>query len=58
MIGFVNKPNGLQHANMIWDGTKMGLPSSTQIIEDFDRFLEALEIFYRAHVAAVEGLAD
>ena len=48
----------LQRANMIRDGTETGLPSSTWIIEDIDQALEALKIVYRAHSAAVEGLAD
>ena len=35
-----------------------GTPSSDRIIEDVDRALEALLIFFRANDAAVEGLAD
>ena len=42
--------------NRIWE-SEMGLPSSMKIIKDVDRVLEALEIIYRAHRAAVEGLA-
>ena len=34
----------------------MGTLSSARIIEDVDLALEALEIFYRANGAAVEGL--
>ena len=41
----------------IWE-SKMGTPSSAQIIEDVDLALKALEIFYLANEAAVEGLAD
>ena len=35
----------------------MGTPSLAQIIQDVDLALKALEIFYRANGAAVEGLA-
>ena len=42
----VNKRNGFQSSNMIWDRTETGLPSSTQLIEDVDRALEALEIVF------------
>ena len=35
-----------------------GIPSSSIIIEDADRALEALDIFFFANGAAVEGLAD
>ena len=38
--------------------SKMGTPSSLSIIKDFDLALKALEIFYRANEAVVEGLAD
>ena len=38
--------------------SKMGTPSSARIIQDVDLALKALEIFYRANGAAVEGLAD
>ena len=41
----------------IWE-SKMGTPSSARIIQDVDLALKALEIFYRANGAAVEGLAD
>ena len=34
----------------------MGTPSLARIIQDFDLALKALEIFYRANGAAVEGL--
>ena len=54
----VNKRNGLQCFNMIWDGTETGSPSSTRIIKDVDQALEVLGIIYFAHAAAVEGLAD
>ena len=36
----------------------MGTSSSAKIIEDVDLALKALEIFYHADGAAVEGLAD
>ena len=36
----------------------MGTPSSARIIQDVDLVLKALEIFYHANGAAVEGLAD
>ena len=36
----------------------MGTPSSARTIEDVDLALKALEIFYHADGAAVEGLAD
>ena len=36
----------------------MGTTSSVRIIEDVDLALKALEIFYQANSAAVEGLAD
>ena len=36
----------------------MGTPSLAIIIQDIDLALKALEIFYRANGAAVEGLAD
>ena len=36
----------------------MGTPSSAQIVQDIDLALKALEIFYHADGAAVEGLAD
>ena len=36
----------------------MGTPSLARIIQDVDLALKALEIFYRANGAAVEGLAD
>ena len=36
----------------------MGTPSLARIIEDVDMALKALEMFYRANWAAVEGLAD
>ena len=42
----------------IWDSQMGGTPSSTKIIEDVDRALEALKIVFRANGAAVEGLAD
>ena len=38
--------------------SKMVTPSSARIIQDVDLALKALEIFYRANGAAVEGLAD
>ena len=37
---------------------KEGIPSSTRIIENVDRVLEALEIVFSTNSAAVEGLAD
>ena len=36
----------------------MGTPSSAEIIQDVDLALKALEVFYHANGAAVEGLAD
>ena len=36
----------------------MGTPSSARIIQDVNLALKALEIVYRANVAAVEGLSD
>ena len=45
---------GMKH---IWD-SKIGTPSSEQIIEDVDLALKALEIVYLANGASVEGLAD
>ena len=41
----------------IWE-SKMGTPSSAQIIEDVDMALKALEMVYLANGAAFEGLAD
>ena len=41
----------------IWE-SKMGTPSSAQIIQYVDMALKALEIVYRTNGAAVEGLAD
>ena len=41
----------------IWE-SKMGTPSSVQIIEDVDLALKALEIVYLESGASVEGLAD
>ena len=41
----------------IWD-SKMGTPSSAQIVEDVDLALKALEIVYRKNGASVQGLAD
>ena len=41
----------------VW-GSKMGTPSSAQIIQYIDLALKALEIVYRANGVAVEGLAD
>ena len=41
----------------IWE-SKMGTPSSAQMIQDVDLVLKVLEIVYRANGAAVEGLAD
>ena len=38
--------------------SKMGTPSSVRIIQDVDLALKALENFYHANGAAVEGLAD
>ena len=35
-----------------------GTPSSVRIIQDVDLALKALEIFYHANGAAVEGIAD
>ena len=35
-----------------------GTPSSSRIIEDVDRALEALEIVFHVNGDAVEGLAD
>ena len=35
-----------------------GTASSARIIENVDRLLEALEIFFRANGAAFEGLSD
>ena len=52
----LNKHNGLQRDNMIWDGTETVPPSSMQMIEVVDRSLEVLDIFYPAHDTAVEGL--
>ena len=43
--------------NRIWE-SKMGTPSTAQIIQDVDLALKALEIVYRANGAAVEGLPD
>ena len=43
---------------LLWKKYGRWSPSSTIIIEDVDRVLEALEIIYRTHGAAVEGLAD
>ena len=40
-----------------WE-SKMGTPSSARIIEDVDLALKALEIFYLANGASVEGIAD
>ena len=54
----VNKRNGLQRANMVRYETEMESPSSTWILEDVDRTLEALEIIYSSHGTDVEGLAD
>ena len=39
----------------IWE-SKMGTPSLERIIQDVNLALKALEIFYRANGAAVEGL--
>ena len=36
----------------------MGTPSSVRIIEDVDLVLKALEIFYHANGATVEGIVD
>ena len=49
----LNKWNGLPRVNIIWDGTETGSPPSTRIIEFVYKALEALEIVYRAHSAAV-----
>ena len=49
----VNKRNGLQRANMTWDGTETVSPSTTWMIEDVDWASDALEIIHRAHGAAV-----
>ena len=38
--------------------SKMVTPSSAMIIEDVDLVLKALEVFYHANGATVEGLAD
>ena len=38
--------------------SKIGTPSSERIIQDVDLAFKALEIFYRANGAAVEGLPD
>ena len=38
--------------------SKMGTPSSAQIIQDVDLALKALEMVYRANGAAVEGMSD
>ena len=38
--------------------SKMGTPSSAQIIQDVNLALKALEIFYHTNGAAVEGIAD
>ena len=38
--------------------SKMGTPSSAQMIQDVDLELKALEIVYLANGASVEGLAD
>ena len=46
---------GLNH---IWYSKMGGKPSSSMIIEDADRDLEALEIVFRVNGAEVEGLAD
>ena len=46
-----------QGMKRIWE-SKMGTPSSAQIIEDVDLALKALEIFYLANGAAVEVIAD
>ena len=54
----VNKQNELQRSNMIWDGTKTGPPFLMRMIEDVDLALKELEIVYRAHGAAIEGLED
>ena len=42
----INKRNGPQLENMIWDGTETGSPSSARMIKSVDRALEALEIVY------------
>ena len=39
----------------IWE-SRMGTPSSSRIIQYVDLSLKALEIFYHANRAAVEGL--
>ena len=36
----------------------MGTPSLARIIQDVDLELKALEIFYRANRAVVEGITD
>ena len=46
-----------QGVKCIWE-SKMGTPSSAQIKEDVYLALKALENFYLANGAAVEGLAD
>ena len=38
--------------------SKMGTPSSAQIIEDVDLALKTLEMVYLTNGAAIEGLAD
>ena len=53
-----SKPREIsQGTKRIWE-LKMGTPSLARIIEDVDLALKALEIFYLANGAAVEGLAD
>ena len=46
-----------QGMKRIWE-SKMGTPSSAQIIEDVDLALKALEMVYLENGAAVEGLAN
>ena len=41
----------------IWE-SETGSTSLAQVVEDVDQALDALEIVYCAHGAAVEGLAD
>ena len=61
MVGYDESDlDGLEQnvSDWIWYGKKTGSLSSTWMIEDVDWVLEALEIFYPAHGATIEGLID
>ena len=47
-----------QGLKCIWNSQMGGTPYSSRIIKDVDMALKALEIFYHANGAVVEGLAD